>query len=52
MNPRNGLPRSTIEQHIAFTEQRGLVVVDRAFNNLTPHYFQEPVRASRLETVY
>ncbi len=45
-------PRNTIEQHIAFTEQRGLAVVDRAFNNLQPQYFQEHVRIAQLETVY
>lgn len=39
-------------QHLAFTEQRGLVVVDRAFNNLQPQHFQEHVRIAQLETVY
>ncbi|MBL3685373.1 hypothetical protein D3248_00135 [Leucobacter zeae] len=44
--------RSTIEQHASFTDKRGLVVVDRAFNNLAPHQFQEPIRRLRFETVY
>jgi hypothetical protein len=44
--------RSTIEQHAAFTQTRGLVVVDRAFNNLAPHQFQEPIRRLRYETVF
>ncbi|MBC9926959.1 hypothetical protein [Leucobacter sp. cx-169] len=48
---KNG-PRGTIEQHAAFTDKRGLVVVDRAFNGLRPHQFQETVRHHRFETVY
>ncbi|MEV8338118.1 hypothetical protein [Leucobacter sp. NPDC077196] len=44
--------RSTIEQHSAFTAERGLVVVDRAFNGLASEQFQEPVRKLRYETVY
>lgn len=45
-------PRHTIAQHTAFTEKRGLVVVDRAFNNLKSWHFQEHVRIAQLETVY
>lgn len=45
-------PRATVEQHAAFTKKRGIMFVDRAFNNLKPHRFQEPIRRMGFETAY
>lgn len=45
-------PRFALDEHAASTDKRGILIVDRAFNNLKPEYFQEHVRRHRLETLY
>lgn len=45
-------PKLAMDQHAAFTEKRGIAIMDRAFNNLDPQHFQEYVRRHRFETAY
>lgn len=45
-------PRDTVKQHFEFVNMIGLLVVDRAFNNLRSEHFQEHIRRMGFETVY
>ncbi|UOR01542.1 hypothetical protein MUN77_15660 [Leucobacter allii] len=45
-------PRRAVEQHANWTNRRGLVVVGRAFNNLSREHFLGPVRRLGFETVF
>lgn len=45
-------PREAVTQHAKIFPQRGIVVADRAFNNLKPENFQEPLRRLGYEASY
>lgn len=45
-------PREAVTQHAKIFPQRGVLVADRAFNNLKPENFQEPLRRLGYEASY